>query len=141
MKFNENTKISDIIQKNKSSIDAIASIAPPLKRLKNPILRKVMASRVTVREAAKMGGCTMEDFIRVLQPLGYTYTPEQEGSTSGSEEETPDWLRDRKSTRLNSSHVRPIIDKGSDPLKAILEDIKKVDQGKIMYITNTFIPK
>src|SRR5690625_7370785 len=93
MKFNENTKISDIIQKNKSSIDAIASIAPPLKRLKNPILRKVMASRVTVREAAKMGGCTMEDFIRVLQHLGYAYIPEQEGSTHGPAEETPDWLR------------------------------------------------
>lgn len=140
MKFNENTKISDIIQKNKSSIDAIANIAPPLKRLKNPILRKVMASRVTVREAAKMGGCTVEDFIRVLQPLGYTYTPEREGSTSGSEEKIPDWLRDAASDDIHTFDVRPIIDKGSDPLKAILAEFKKVDPGKILCIINTFVP-
>lgn len=140
MEFNENTKISDIIQRNKASIDAIASIAPPLKRLKNPILRKVMASRVTVREAAKMGGCTVEDFIRVLRPLDYIYTPEHSESASDTEEKTPDWLRHAGPDDIHTFDVRPIIEKGSDPLKAILAEFKNVDPGKILCIINTFVP-
>lgn len=140
MEFNENTKISDIIQRNKASIDAIASIAPPLKRLKNPILRKVMASRVTIREAANMGGCTVEDFIRVLRPLGYIYTPEHSESASDTEEKTPDWLHHAESEDIHTFDVRPIIEKGSDPLKAILAEFKNVDPGKILCIINTFVP-
>lgn len=140
MEFNENTKISDIIQKDKASIDAIASIAPPLKRLKNPILRKVMASRVTVREAANMGGCTVEDFIRVLRPLGYIFTPEHSESASDTEEKIPDWLHHASPDDIHIFDVRPIIEKGTDPLKTILAEFKNVDPGKILCIINTFVP-
>ena len=146
MDFNAETKISDIIQYNKSSIDAIASIAPPLKRLKNPILRKVMASRVTVAEAAKMGGCKVEDFERALQPLGYNFVENNEAvlntvfqqKTTGSEK--PHWLEAAPDTDVIRFDVRPIIEHGTDPLKEIMQKFKEVPDGKILCIINTFVP-
>lgn len=140
MEFNVKTKISDIIKHDKSSIDAIASIAPPLKRLKNPILRKIMASRVTVKEAANMGGCKVEDFVRVLEPLGYVYAPAEDADGQPEEDDTPDWLSQAGTDDIRIYDVRPIIEDGTDPLNAIMAEFKKVDPGKILCIVNTFIP-
>lgn len=144
MDFNSHTKISDIIHHNKASIDAIASIAPPLKRLKNPILRKVMASRVTVAEAAKMGGCKVEDFERVLKPLGYQFTGNEQpaanalSATPGYEK--PGWLKAAPDADIMRFDVRPVIEHGTDPLKEIMRKFKEVPEGKILCIINTFIP-
>lgn len=140
MEFNKQTKISDLIHHDKASIDAIASIAPPLKRLKNPILRKIMASRVTVQEAAKMGGCQVEDFIRVLKPLGYQYSVTGHDDDKGDEEQLPDWLEEADESDIHTFDVRPIIEDGTDPLKAIMAEFKKVKPSGILCIINTFVP-
>jgi hypothetical protein len=68
--INGQTKISSIIKANKASIEAIASVARPLEKLKNPILRKLLAARITLSEAAEMGGCSVRDVARALQSHG-----------------------------------------------------------------------
>lgn len=140
MEFNNQTKISELIRHDKSSIDAIATIAPPLKRLKNPVLRKIMAPRVNVEEAAKMGGCKVEDFIRVLQPLGYQYVSIHNNGVPGKNEQLPDWLEKAPLSEIHTFDVRPIIENGTDPLKAIMAEFKKVKSSEILCIINTFIP-
>ncbi len=142
MNFNAQTKISEIIRHDKASIDAIAAIAPPLKRLKNPVLRKVMASRVTVAEAAKMGGCRVEDFIKALQPLGYHFVESHatDAGTSKTNTEKPAWLKAAAEADITRFDVRPIIGSGTDPLKNIMQKFKEVPEGKILCIINTFIP-
>ena len=55
MIIDENTKISKIIKEKPASIEAIASLSSHFKKLHNPILRKVLASRVSVKDAAKIG--------------------------------------------------------------------------------------
>lgn len=141
MDFNAQTKIGDIIAHNKESIDAIAAIAPPLKRLKNPILRKVLASRVSVTEAAKMGGCKVEDFVNALAPLGYRFIPSQAPlAQTQPKEESPAWLKNASDGEVINFDVRPIIENGTDPLKEILGKFKEVPPGKILCIINTFIP-
>ena len=140
------TKISELIKANSKSIDAIASLAKPLEKLKNPILRKIMASRVTIGEAAKMGGTTVEEFKRVLLPLGFTF--EQETATkqeSYAKEETsselkPTWLQEANQADIDFYDVRPIIDNGADPLKEILGRFKTTEPGKILCIINNFVP-
>lgn len=142
MNFNAHTKISDIIRHDKASIDAIATIAPPLKRLKNPVLRKVMASRVTVAEAAKMGGCSVQDFIKVLQPLGYQFVDSKASLTGTSTKnmEKPSWLSAASEADITRFDVRPVIETGTDPLKNIMQKFKEVSEGKILCIVNSFIP-
>ena len=73
MKITKKTKISELIKHDIRSIDAIASIAKPFKKLKNPLLRKLMASRVNIAEAAKIGGATVAEFVQVLAPLGFEF--------------------------------------------------------------------
>lgn len=134
------TKISELIKINPKSVDAIASLAKPLEKLKNPILRKIMASRVNIGEAAKMGGTTVAEFKRVLTPLGFTF----EGASNIEEEKIaaskPDWLLSADQSDIDYYDVRSIIDNGTDPLKEILGRFKTVEPGKILCIINNFVP-
>jgi len=54
MEINENTKISTIIAHNPDAIEKIVSIAKHFEKLRIPVLRKVLASRVSIKQAAKI---------------------------------------------------------------------------------------
>lgn len=139
MEVTADTLISELINANKDSITAIASLAKPLEKLKNPILRKLMASRVTVGEAAKMGGCTVGDFERVLAPLGFKFSSNVCSSGSANQE-SPEWLQALSENQLVTFDVREMLSSGQDPLKQIIKRFKETPSGSALCIIATFIP-
>lgn len=139
MVIKADTRISDLIKANSASIDAIAGLAKPLEKLKNPILRKLMASRVTIAEAAKMGGCAIEDFARVLQPLGFEFAI-LEKDHGELREERPIWLEKLPLQNIENLDVRDTLASGVDPLKQIMRAFKQVTSEHALCIINTFIP-
>lgn len=149
MFINRQTKISSIIKADPHSIDAIAALSKPLQKLKNPILRKLMAPRITLAEAAEMGGCTVEDFIRALLPLGFV--PEGENGSQGYRDpaeqphvadlpEKPQWLLDTPPSDVISFDVREMLAGGGDPLRDILQRVRQLQVGQVLCIINSFVP-
>lgn len=134
-RINANTKISSVIKANKDSIGAIASLSRPLEKLRNPLLRKLLASRVTIAEAAKMGGCSISDFAKALQPLGFIFDPEI--VEQPVENKPPEWLL---SSYIQYLDVRPILAEGKDPFKEIMQHFADIPEGEALCIINTFIP-
>ena len=139
MEVTADTLISELINANKDSIAAIASLAKPLEKLKNPVLRKLMASRVTVGEAAKMGGCTVEDFQRVLAPLGFKFSSSNRSGES-SNQEPPKWLEALSENQLIRFDAREMLSSGQDPLKQIIKRFKETPRGSALCIIATFVP-
>src|SRR5690606_22514620 len=92
MQISEKTKISELIKANPKSVQAIAALSKPLQKLKNPILRKIMASRVTIAEAAKMGGVPVLEFRRALEPLGFVFENARTEQQGGEDVPRPQWL-------------------------------------------------
>lgn len=139
MKITKNTKISELIKEDKNSIDAIAAIAKPLEKLKNPILRKLMASRVTIAEAASMGNATIEAFATALKPLGFEF---EENGQEITEEVSgkPEWLTQMDNNKITNFDVREMLSSGNDPLKEIMKQFKAVEIGSVLCIINTFVP-
>lgn len=141
MRINSNTKISAILKANEDAIDAIASINPHFKKLKNPILRRVLAPRVTIAEAAQIGKCSVNDFYNKLIPLGFepeldSYKPENMTTV-----ECPKLLAEAIiENRVVSLDVRPILEGGVDPFNAIMAEIKKLPEGHALRIINSFVP-
>lgn len=138
LEVNGNTKISELIKWNRNSVEAIARLSRPLEKLRNPILRKLMASRVTIAEAARMGGCDVADFERVLKPLGFIMTRERGERTI--DEETPAWFNELPETSIRIFDVREILANGEDPLKEILKKFKAISSDEALCIINKFIP-
>lgn len=141
MKITADTRISELIRANKDSIEAIASLARPFARLRNPILRKLMAPRVSIAEAAKIGGCSVGDFFIALGPLGFEAdsVKDQNGGHLPAEVK-PDWLERTPDSDIRYFDVRGILSEGRDPLKQIMSEFKSISPGQILCIINNFIP-
>ena len=97
-----------------------------------------MASRVSIAEAAKMGGTTVEEFQRVLRPLGLSLETEIKDKEKAATDLKPSWLSQADQVDIDFYDVRPIIDEGADPLKEILGRFKTVQPGKILCIIEFF---
>lgn len=140
MKITEETKISLLIKENPESIEAIASLAKPLEKLKNPLLRKIMASRVTIAEAARLGDVAILDFIRALTPLGFEFNSTRESNMTKEFQKEPLWLQQVVPESINNFDVRELLSKNTDPLKHILEKYKNLAPGQVLCIINSFEP-
>lgn len=139
MRVSSKTKIADIIKANEKAIDVIAAINPHFRKLKNPILRKLLAPRVNVEQAANIGKTTVNTILNKLKELNF------EIEECDCEKENNIQEINSKEEIINeedivSFDVRPIIKNGEDPLKAIMVEVKKLPLNKTLLIINSFEP-
>ncbi len=142
MLINEQTKIAALLKHHPDALDTIVSLSPDFKKLRNPILRKIMAGRTSIAMASKIGGCKPEDFFRALQPLGFevdtqgTLPKEQDPE----KQPLPDFIKNIALDKVISFDVRAILSGGEDPLRSIQQKVKELKEGQVLKIINTFEP-
>ncbi|MGN6618334.1 MAG: DUF2249 domain-containing protein [Ilyomonas sp.] len=139
MIINANTKIASILKENANALEAIVSLSPKFEKLRIPLLRKVMAPRTTLATASKMGGCTLDDLYKKLEPLGFR-ADKQIKAEEDEPVQIPDFVKSLTQIKVIDLDVRPIISSGSDPLKMIMEEVKKIKPGEALKIINSFKP-
>ncbi len=142
MVINKHTRVSEVIKANADSIAAIAALAKPLRKLSNPLLRRIMAPRVTLAEAAAIGGCSLAAIRAALEPLGFQFVDEELADDRKGEEkeQRPDWLAAMDEDTIDFFDVREAIESGNDPLKAIVQRYRALPMGNLLCIINSFIP-
>jgi uncharacterized protein (DUF2249 family) len=133
------TKIAQVLKENAKALDAIISISPKFEKLRNPLLRKVMAGRTSLFAASKFGGCSIDDFYKKLEPLGFEIDKKVRVIETGKKQ-IPPFITGLTKDKVLELDVRPIIASGSDPLHIILEKIKIVEPGHVLKIINSFEP-
>jgi len=158
MVISANTKISALIRANPAVIGVIAGINPHFRKLQNPFLRKFLAPRVTISEAAKIGRCDLETFFERLEPLGFTIDHSEwkirehdlserevsgftidhteRANTGGAEEETPAELQ-HFDIKLD---VRADIENNNDPFRKIMAAVSGLSTGEVLLLVNSFEP-
>ena len=142
MEFNGNTRISSLINENEETIQAIASINKNFLKLKNPVLRKVLAPRVTVSDAAKVGRVKIEVLINKLEEIGFTFKSNIQQKPNGN---TNKLNKNNMSAAKNiknlvSLDVRPTLDSGEDPFNIIMKAVKVLKDDETLKIINSFEP-
>lgn len=143
MLINEQTKIAALLKQHPDALEAIVKLSPDFKKLRNPVLRKLMAGRTSIAMASKIGGCKPRDFFEVLAPLGFV--SDNSPVVSGHEGEPavnvrPEYLQNISPERLVNFDVRAMLAEGNDPLKAIQQKVKSLKPGEVLVIINTFEP-
>jgi hypothetical protein len=140
MLINADTKIAAVLKQHPEAMDAIIGLSPKFNALRNPLLRKLMAGRTSIATAAKMGGCTVDDFFRHLAPLGFKVDDKLPVSVREKRELKPAYISQLSADQLHTLDVRPVLDAGKDPLSLILQTLKEVKQGQALLIINSFEP-
>jgi uncharacterized protein (DUF2249 family) len=142
MKISSKTKISKLIDHNPETIEVISEINKHFKKLKNPFLRKALAPRVTVAEAAKIGGVPVCVMIDKLRSIGFE-TSDDCGCEAVSPKEKYKLTENKTEMRKKNIvelDVRPSLEKGIDPFNEIMSQLKKMDDEDTLKIINTFEP-
>src|SRR6478672_8180669 len=139
MTINSNTKLGAILKEEPGALDAIIAISQKFEKLRNPILRKLMAGRTTLATASKFGGCELEDFYKKLEPLGFiidrSFAP-----VSVEKRNVPVFMSSLASRQLVELDVRPVLATGEDPLSIIMSKIKTIEPGGVLKVINSFEP-
>ena len=139
MTITANTKIAQVLKENAKALEAIISISPKFEKLRNPLLRKVMAGRTSLLAASKFGGCSIDDFYKKLEPLGFKIDKNVK-VTQTEKKPIPQFISGLTKDKVVDLDVRPLIASGSDPLNIILDKIKIIEPGQVLKIINTFEP-
>lgn len=141
MLINANTKIAALIRQNPEALEAIVSISPKFTKLRNPLLRKVIAGRTSIAMASKIGGCEIQDFFNKLKPIGFEIdTATKAVETEIKKSPLPDFMKQVQPGEMNELDVRPLIDGGKDPLNTIIQRVKSLQPGMVLKIINSFEP-
>lgn len=140
MTINANTKISKILKQNPGALEAIIRINPKFEKLRNPLLRKLMAARTSIGMASKIGGVSVEKFFDALQPLGFEPDRETQPESNKENPQLPSFLNTIKQEQITDFDVRPIIESGDDPLSSITAKVKSIPKGGVLKIINSFEP-
>lgn len=139
--INANTKIASLIKQHPDALETIVSISPKFTKLRNPILRKVIAGRTSIAMASRIGGCSVEDFLNRLQPLGFeTDTTAVAIENAVENIPVPDFMKNIQADKITELDVRPVIETGKDPLTFILQKVKTLEPGSVLKIINSFEP-
>ncbi|MDX5347459.1 MAG: DUF2249 domain-containing protein [Hymenobacteraceae bacterium] len=136
MKITPATKISTIIKANPAAIEAIASISAHFEKLRNPLLRKILASRVTIADAARIGGAEIAVFFEKLEAIGF----EAEYTSAAYKEATQVSEETAIPQNVVVLDVREALQSGNDPFNEIMEAVEQLEPAQALQLINTFEP-
>lgn len=118
--------------------DVLIGIAPPFKKLKNPILRRSVAKVATIKHISLVGRVPLNELINKLRKaVGQT---EIVDSYEDEEyyQDKPDWFSaDKISVSINEDKPG---DKDKMTLAVVLKEAKNVEKGEIIELVTTFLP-
>jgi len=141
MLINAQTKIAALLKHHPEALETIITLSPDFKKLRNPILRKLMAGRTSIAMASKIGGCKPEDFFKALAPLGFEVDDKAVAEEKTPESKPmPDFLKNLKPEQIINFDVRAMIASGDDPLRHIQKKVKELNPGEALKIINNFEP-
>lgn len=137
--INANTKIAQLLKGHPDALEAIISIDSKFSKLRNPLLRKLLARRTSISMASKIAGVQVTDFFDKLKPLGFEIDT---ATLPLIEEKTalPQFISQLTTAQIIDFDVRELLASGKDPLTLILDKVKSVKPGEALKVINTFEP-
>lgn len=118
--------------------EVLINIAPPFKKLRNPILRKSVAKVATIKHISSVGGIPLNELIgKIREAVG-----QQESKDSYIAKdyysEQPDWFSTDKITlSLDEDKIEV---KDVMALVTMLKEAKNVKKGEIIELITSFLP-
>jgi hypothetical protein len=144
MPIASDTTIAQLLDEHPCLLDFLAGYHPHFERLRNGLVRRVMAPRVTVAEAARMVGVPAAELLAALcraagQPDAgpRTVAPVELGTTGVPR---PGELEAVAAARLVHLDVRGDIRSGAVPLPRIMNFVKALGPGEVLVLRTLYEP-
>ena len=132
------TRVSDLLGAYPELEETLISIAPPFKKLRNPLLRKSVARTATLKHVSSVGDVPLDELINELRKaVGQSATGDSHEDESYFSDR-PDWFSaDNISVTIDEQKIE---EKDRMTLVTILREAKNVGEGEIIELITTFLP-
>ena len=137
-------KISKLLNEYPQTLEVLVNFSSHFTKLNNKILRKTLASRVNVEQAAGVAGVNLVLLLNELNKSINAHNPETINEENTEEKmnqtEKPELLKNLTADKTQKMDVRPIIDSGKDPFLEIMAKIKSLNDDEVFHLINSFEP-
>lgn len=136
-------KVSDMLSKYPDTLNVLIKISPHFKKLNNKVLRKALASRVTVQQAALVAGVDLNNLLFELNKSinkEINFDDINEENKVIQSVEKPELIKTLSKEKIIELDVRPIINSGKDPFLDIMNKVKCLKDDEVLLIINSFEP-
>lgn len=142
--MNGDTKLSEALNYGPEMLEYIISLNPhDFERLRNPLMRKVMPVRISLKRIAAMVEMPLQDFLdRVNDIAGLEReTAQTHGMLSKSSKETPEWMRGVDETKIRWVDVLEGDEKLLDPMPPINIAVNSMQPGEVIGVKHKWEPQ
>lgn len=133
------TKVGALLDRYPELEDVLIGLAPPFKKLRNPLLRKGVARVASLKHAAAVGGMPVNDLVNKLRAaIGQEAISSEDTAGSLSYfSEQPEWF---DTARIVTSIDERSSDPNQMPIVAVLQKAARLQAGEILELVTTFLP-
>ncbi len=136
--INPSVTVHDLLEAYPELEDVLIGIAPPFKKLKNPLLRRSVAKVATLKHVSSVGNVPLTELVnRLRKSVGQSEIAESYNEEDYFQKQ-PDWYSEDK---ISVTVDEDTLDSdGKMTLAIILTEAKKVKKGDIIELVTTFLP-
>ena len=132
------TTVHELLSAYPELEDRLIGIAPPFKKLQNPLLRRSIAKVATIKNIASVGNIPLDELVnRLREEVGQSIideTYEDEAYFTAM----PDWFSsDKVAISIIEEEVE---DRDKMTVVTVLREAKKLKAGEIIELITTFLP-
>jgi uncharacterized protein (DUF2249 family) len=141
--------VARLLEEHPDLVEVLARYHPHFKHLRNKLLRRVMAPRVTLAQAARIAGVSPNDLLatvsRAVGEADTTPQPTPSSEDEGKADERgggpkPGWLSEMPESRQVHLDVREDIRGNREPFAKIMAAIKHLDPDQVLVLRTPFEP-
>ena len=145
-RIDKRMKVSELLQHHPELVEVLARFHPHFGLLKNRLLQRLMAPRVTVEQAARIAGVNLREFLQVIgQVVGREI--EEEPALGTEHEKVPptggpklEVLKTIDPAQLVPLDVREDIKAGREPFPKIMRAVKALRNDQVLVLRAPFEP-
>lgn len=133
------TKVAELLKRYPELEDVLIGMAPPFKKLRNPVLRRSVAKITSLRQAAAVGRIAVDDMVNQLRAVVGQAPLVAAGGARDVDYygKQPDWFdRERIVASLNEDNLDPNV----MPLNPVISRASKLSEGEIVELTTQYLP-
>jgi len=134
------TKVADLLAHYPELEDVLIGMAPPFRKLKNPVLRRSVAKVASLRQAAAVARLPVGEVVNKLRAaVGQeALTLKEAGHDASYFTSQPDWFV--PGTVVATIDERESANADEMPLKRVAQEASSLKEGQVLELITTFLP-
>jgi len=133
------SKIAELLEHYPELEDVLIAMAPPFKKLRNPVLRRTVAKVASLKQASAVGRIPIDEMVNRLR-AAVGQDPVETASESDDESyytTQPEWFDE---ARVVASIAESEIDPDVMPLNPLISRATRLAEGEIIELVTDFLP-